>query len=170
MVEFDVTTFLLQCYGEFLNIPSRLIIHQFRGSSAFPFSPSISSEFGLSNGTTYNSFLIRGDKVALVDASGDKFHVLYLATLRKEIDPKDIDYVVANHTEPDHSGLIPNILAIAPNATVVGSRVCIQFLQNMVLRPFKSIVAQVGRLPVNRQDGQDMMTCPKTRCGETETG
>lgn len=98
----------------------------------------LGSEFGLQNGTTYNSFLVRGDKVALIDASHEKFRDLYLATLRDEIDPSTIDYIVANHTEPDHSGLIPDLLKLAPNATVVGSKVCIQFLQNLVLKPFKS--------------------------------
>jgi len=39
-------------------------------------------EFGLQNGTTYNSFLIRGEKIALVDTSHEKFRELYLDTLR----------------------------------------------------------------------------------------
>ena len=39
------------------------------------------------------------------------------------VDPKDIDYIVCAHTEPDHSGLIGLILDLAPNATVVGSKV-----------------------------------------------
>ncbi|MEL6855954.1 MAG: diflavin flavoprotein A, partial [Cyanobacteria bacterium J06607_13] len=44
-------------------------------------------EFGLQNGTTYNSFLIRGEKTALVDTSHAKFREQYLATLKGEIDP-----------------------------------------------------------------------------------
>ena len=39
-------------------------------------------EFGLQNGTTYNSFLIRGEKIALVDTSHEKFRQLYFDTLR----------------------------------------------------------------------------------------
>ena len=46
-------------------------------------------EFGLQNGTTYNSFIVRGEKVALVDTSHAKFKELYLKTLTGEIDPKD---------------------------------------------------------------------------------
>eukprot|EP00897_Mesotaenium_endlicherianum_P005945 jgi/Mesen1/5379/ME000268S04584 len=101
-------------------------------------------EFGLQNGTTYNSYVIQGDRTAVIDASHEKFRELYLAALRGEVDPSTIDYVVANHTEPDHSGLIPDILALAPNAVVLGSRVCIQFLQNLVLTPFKSQVVKAG--------------------------
>jgi flavorubredoxin len=44
-------------------------------------------EFGLRNGTTYNSFIIRGEKIALVDTSHEKFRQLYLDTLKGEIDP-----------------------------------------------------------------------------------
>ncbi|CAI5468440.1 unnamed protein product [Closterium sp. Yama58-4] len=103
-------------------------------------------EFGLLKGTTYNSYIIRGpDKVALIDASHEKFRELYLSALKAEIDIKDIDYVIANHTEPDHSGLIRDLIELNPNITVVGSKVCIQFLQNLVLKPFKSLVAQPGK-------------------------
>lgn len=101
------------------------------------------SEFGLQNGTTYNSFIIEGDKLAVVDASHEKFRDLYLSALKEEIDPSNIEYILANHTEPDHSGLIPDLLDLAPDAVVVGSKVCIQFLQNLMNRPFKSKVVKV---------------------------
>ena len=71
-------------------------------------------EFGLQNGTTYNSFIIRGEKTALVDTSHAKFRELYMKTLKGEIDPATIDYIVVSHTEPDHSGLIRDVLALAP--------------------------------------------------------
>ncbi|MBE9070388.1 FprA family A-type flavoprotein, partial [Leptolyngbya cf. ectocarpi LEGE 11479] len=92
-------------------------------------------EFELCNGTTYNSFLIRGDKVALVDTTHLKFESLYLDCLHRLIDPTAIDYLVVNHTEPDHSGLMGQLLAIAPQITVIGSKVAIQFLQSQIHRP-----------------------------------
>lgn len=101
-------------------------------------------EFGLQNGTTYNSYVIEADKLTVIDASHEKFRELYMAAIKNEIDVSNIDYIVANHTEPDHSGLIPDLLELAPNAVVVGSKVCIQFLQNLVLRPFKSQVVKGG--------------------------
>ena len=85
-------------------------------------------EFALDNGTTYNSFLIRGEKVALVDTSHEKFRQLYLETLQGVIDPATIDYLIISHTEPDHSGLVADILKLAPHATVVGAKVAMQFL------------------------------------------
>lgn len=94
-------------------------------------------EFGLQNGTTYNSYIVRGEKVALVDTSHAKFRDLYLDALTKEIDPKTIDFIVISHTEPDHSGLVKDVLKIAPQAVVVGAKVAIKFLQDLVHDPFE---------------------------------
>jgi len=101
-------------------------------------------EFGLQNGTTYNSFIVRGEKVALVDTSHAKFKELYLKTLTGEIDPKTIDYIVISHTEPDHSGLVPDVLELAPHATVVGAKVAIAFLEDLVHRPFERQIVKNG--------------------------
>ncbi|MDH6059322.1 diflavin flavoprotein [Chrysosporum bergii ANA360D] len=101
-------------------------------------------EFGLRNGTTYNSFLIAGEKVALVDTSHGKFKELYLEILTGLIDVNKIDYLVISHTEPDHSGLVKDILQLAPDITVVGSKVAIQFLENIIHLPFKSLLVKSG--------------------------
>lgn len=101
-------------------------------------------EFGLQNGTTYNSFLIRGEKIALVDTSHEKFRQLYLDTLQGLIDPTTIDYLIISHTEPDHSGLVRDVLALAPQITVVGAKVAIQFLEDLVHIPFKRQIVKNG--------------------------
>ncbi|MEQ9624899.1 diflavin flavoprotein [Coleofasciculus chthonoplastes] len=101
-------------------------------------------EFGLQNGTTYNSFLIRGEKIALVDTSHEKFRELYLDTLKGLIDPSQIDYLIISHTEPDHSGLVKDIVQLAPEITVVGSKVAIQFLEDLVHHPFKRQIVKNG--------------------------
>lgn len=101
-------------------------------------------EFGLKNGTTYNSFIIRGEKTALVDTSHEKFRQQYMEILTGEIDPKDIDYLIISHTEPDHSGLVKDVLALAPQAIVVGAKVAIQFLENLVHQPFERLVVKNG--------------------------
>ena len=101
-------------------------------------------EFGLQNGTTYNSFLIRGEKTALVDTSHAKFRDLYLDTLKGQIDPAEIDYIVISHTEPDHSGLVRDVLALAPNAVVVGAKVALSFLEDLVHQPFEKMQVKNG--------------------------
>ena len=102
-------------------------------------------EFGLQNGTTYNSFLIQSEKIALVDTSHRKFEELYLEVITGLIDVAKIDYLIISHTEPDHSGLVKNILQLAPSITVVGAKVAIQFLENMVHQPFNSMVVKSGQ-------------------------
>ncbi|MFY7933549.1 MAG: diflavin flavoprotein [Microcystis aeruginosa] len=101
-------------------------------------------EFGLQNGTTYNSYLIRGEKIALVDTSHEKFRQLYFDSLNGLINPQEIDYLIISHTEPDHSGLVRDILQLAPNITVVGSKVAIQFLENLVHHPFQRQLVKNG--------------------------
>jgi flavorubredoxin/flavin reductase (DIM6/NTAB) family NADH-FMN oxidoreductase RutF len=101
-------------------------------------------EFGLQNGTTYNSFLIRGEETALVDTSHEKFRQLFFDTLSGLINPTEINYLIISHTEPDHSGLVKDLLQIAPEITVVGSKVAIQFLEDMVHSPFKRRIVKNG--------------------------
>ncbi|HBE18892.1 MAG TPA: diflavin flavoprotein A [Cyanobacteria bacterium UBA11149] len=101
-------------------------------------------EFGLQNGTTYNSFIIRGAEIALVDTSHEKFRQLYLDTLKGQIDPSQINYLIISHTEPDHSGLVKDVLELAPDITVVGSKVAIQFLEDLVHKPFKRKIVKNG--------------------------
>jgi flavorubredoxin/flavin reductase (DIM6/NTAB) family NADH-FMN oxidoreductase RutF len=101
-------------------------------------------EFGLQNGTTYNSYLIRGEQTALVDTSHAKFRQLYLDALQGLINPQEIDYLIISHTEPDHSGLVKDFLALAPQAIVVASKMAIQFLEDLVHQPFEKIIAKNG--------------------------
>ena len=101
-------------------------------------------EFGLQNGTTYNSYLIRGDKTALVDTSHAKFRQLYLDALQGAIDPQEIDYLIISHTEPDHSGLVKDFLKLAPQAVVVAAKMAIKFLEDLVHQPFEKQIVKNG--------------------------
>jgi flavorubredoxin/flavin reductase (DIM6/NTAB) family NADH-FMN oxidoreductase RutF len=113
-------------------------------------------EFGLRNGTTYNSFLVRGEHTALIDTSHLKFESTWLPLLQEQIDPAAIDYLIVSHTEPDHSGLIGHLIDLNPEITIVASKVAIQFLENQVHRPFKSRAVKSGEeldLGTNPQSG-----------------
>ncbi|MEY3545406.1 MAG: hypothetical protein RLZZ247_1563, partial [Cyanobacteriota bacterium] len=101
-------------------------------------------EFGLRNGTTYNSFLVRGERTALIDSSHLKFESTWLPLLQEQIDPKGIDHLIVSHTEPDHSGLIGHLIDLNPEIEIVASKVAIQFLENQVHRPFKSRAVKSG--------------------------
>ena len=113
-------------------------------------------EFGLRNGTTYNAFLVRGERTALIDTSHLKFADTWLPLLQSQIDPKAIDMLIVSHTEPDHSGLIGHLLDLNPELEIVASKVAIQFLENQVHRPFRSRAVKSGDsldLGVNASSG-----------------
>lgn len=104
-------------------------------------------EFALERGTTYNSYIIKGEKTALVDTSHAKFKELYFDALKKEVDLAQLDYLVVSHTEPDHSGLVEDVIQRAAAAgndklVVVGSKMCIAYLEKLVFTPFKSQIVQ----------------------------
>jgi flavorubredoxin/flavin reductase (DIM6/NTAB) family NADH-FMN oxidoreductase RutF len=125
-------------------------------------------EFGLQNGTTYNSYIIRGEKIALVDTSHEKFRSLYLETLTGLIDPKTIDYLIISHTEPDHSGLVKDVLELAPQAVVVGSKVALQFLDNMVHQPFERRVVKNGdKLDLGKTHKLEFVNAPNLHWPDT---
>ena len=71
------------------------------------------------HGTTYNAYLIIGEKIALVDSVMGLFTEEMLSRISEVIDPTKIDYMISNHTEMDHSGATPEILKIVPNAKLV---------------------------------------------------
>jgi flavorubredoxin/flavin reductase (DIM6/NTAB) family NADH-FMN oxidoreductase RutF len=125
-------------------------------------------EFSLENGTTYNSFLIRGEKVALVDTSHAKFQELYLDALNELIDPMEIDYLIISHTEPDHSGLVRDVLALNPEIMVVGAKVAIQFLEGLVHQPFKSKIVKSGeRLDLGNGHELEFVSAPNLHWPDT---
>ena len=96
-------------------------------------------------GTSYNSYLLRGSEgIALFETVKEKFFDEHLEKIRSVINLEDINYVVVNHTEPDHAGLVEKILEYAPNATVVGSNLAIKYLTEIINKPFKNKVVKDG--------------------------
>ena len=113
-------------------------------------------EFGLRNGTTYNAFLVRGERTALIDTSHAKFRDTWIPLLNDQIDPTAIDVLIVSHTEPDHSGLIGDLIDLNPEIEIVGSKVALQFLKDQVHRPFKSRAVKSGEeldLGTNAESG-----------------
>jgi len=72
-------------------------------------------------GTTYNAYLVVDKKVALVDTVKEPFFPEMMRRIEEIIDPREIDYIVSNHTEPDHSGALTRALEVARDAELIAS-------------------------------------------------
>lgn len=97
-------------------------------------------------GTTYNSYVVKGsEKVALFETVKEKCFDEYLKTLETlDIAPSDIDYIIVDHTEPDHAGSVGKILKLAPHAKVVGSMQAISYLKEIINEDFEHIIVRDG--------------------------
>lgn len=86
------------------------------------------------HGTSYNAYLVRGERTALIDAVKHGFEDAFLAQIRAVMDPAAIDYIIVNHTEPDHSGALARLLEEAPRAQVIASRTGEHFVRHILNR------------------------------------
>jgi flavorubredoxin len=97
-------------------------------------------------GTTYNSYFINATKKTIVDTVKEKYWDTYLAKIKQVTDPSEIEYIIINHTEPDHSGCLGNLIALAPRAIVIGSGNAIRYLSDMIAKDFKHRVLKDGEI------------------------
>ncbi len=90
-------------------------------------------------GTTYNSYFINAEHKTLVETVKEKYFDTFIAKLKTYCDPSELEYIVVNHTEPDHSGSLAKLLAVAPKAKVVGSGNAIRYLRDLLGFEFQHI-------------------------------
>ncbi|MDI9624370.1 MAG: FprA family A-type flavoprotein [Methanothermobacter sp.] len=88
-------------------------------------------------GTTYNSFLIKDEKNILIDSTEPSMAGELLEDL--ESLNVQIDYIISQHAEQDHSGAIPTLLREYPNAKILGTRACKELLENLLGIPADKI-------------------------------
>ena len=79
-------------------------------------------EYSLQRGTTANSYLIQGDKTALLDPPGESFTEIYLHELQQHLDLGQLDYVILGHVNPNRSTTLKALLELAPQVTFVCSK------------------------------------------------
>ena len=75
-------------------------------------------ELSTEHGSSYNAFLIRDKKTVLMDTVWQPYDKEFVARLKREIDLKEIDYIVMNHNEIDHSGALPELLREIPDTPI----------------------------------------------------
>lgn len=75
-------------------------------------------EFSTQRGSSYNSYLVRDQKIALIDTVWLPYDKEFVTNLKKEIDLQEIDYIIINHAEIDHSGALPELMREIPNTPI----------------------------------------------------
>jgi len=96
-------------------------------------------------GTTYNAYYIDAPHKTVVETVKEKFWPVYIEKLKMVTDPAEIEYIIVNHTEPDHSGCLSRLLEIAPGAKVVGSGNAIRYLRDLLGTDFPHIIVRDGQ-------------------------
>lgn len=77
--------------------------------------------YSTSRGTTYNAYLVKGEKIALVDTVKAEFYPEMMARIESIVNPEDIDYLVVNHLEMDHSGALPAFMERVPKVQLLAT-------------------------------------------------
>ena len=99
-------------------------------------------EYSTHKGSSYNSYLIREEKVALIDTVWKPFAKAYVENLKQTIDLNEIDYIVACHGENDHSGALPELMRHIPDTPIYCTKKCVKSLQGLYHQDwnFKTVV------------------------------
>lgn len=93
-------------------------------------------------GTTYNSYVINDEEVAVLDTVKDGYYDEFKENLVSVIGEKQVDYVIVHHTEMDHTGSLIKLIEDYPNVKVVGSKVTLMNLKNILNRDFNKVEAK----------------------------
>lgn len=97
-------------------------------------------------GTTYNSYLIKGEKNVLIETAKAKKWGTYFAQLEEVLNGEEIHYIIINHTEPDHTGSLKMLLEKFPNAHIYCSKPASMYLKNIMNREFAFTAVQDGEV------------------------
>lgn len=79
-------------------------------------------EYSTHRGSSYNSYLVRDSRTALIDTVWQPYDREFVARLKQEIDLKDIDYIIMQHNEIDHSGALPELMREIPDVPIYCTR------------------------------------------------
>ncbi len=101
-------------------------------------------EYSTHKGSSYNSYLVQDEKVALIDTVWAPYGKEYVDQLKKVIDLDRIDYVVANHAEIDHSGALPELMKHIPDRPVYCTANCVKSLTGYYHQDWNFQVVKTG--------------------------
>ena len=86
--------------------------------------------YPLTDGVSYNSYLIRDKKTAVLDGVDVSIQEIFLEKLKSALDGKPLDYLIVQHMEPDHSGSLKELMRLYPDVTLVLNALTLQMFKN----------------------------------------
>jgi len=101
-------------------------------------------EYSTHRGSSYNSYLIQEEKTVIIDTVWQPFAKEYVENLEKEVDLNDIDYVIANHAEIDHSGALPELMEKIPNTPIYCTQNAVESLTGHYHRDWNFNIVKTG--------------------------
>ncbi len=110
------------------------------------------NQYRTHNGVSYNSYLIKGEKTAVVDTTDDRTGEQWLSNLQQALAGGKPDFLIIEHMEPDHSSLISTFLEIYPDTTLVLSAVAAKMLPEY----FEALPAGLKLLTMKEGDTLDL--------------
>lgn len=104
-------------------------------------------------GVSYNSYIVADSKVALIDTVEHGFEDEFFANVTEALGDRNIDYLIVNHMEPDHSSLITDMLQRYPDMKIVGNAKTLPMLQGYYSTPAERVIV------VKEGDSIDLGSC-----------
>ncbi len=110
-------------------------------------------EYSTHRGSSYNSYLIRDEKVALIDTVWLPFAKEFVTSLKREIDLNDIDYIIINHGEIDHSGALPELMREIPDTPIYCTKNAVKSLKGQYHQDWNFVEVKTGdKLSLGKRD------------------
>lgn len=101
-------------------------------------------EYSTHKGSTYNSYLVEEEKTVLIDTVWKPFAKEYVDNLMKEIDLNEIDYIIVNHGEVDHSGGLPELMKHIPDTPIYCTKKAVDSLKGQYHKDWNFNVVNTG--------------------------
>ena len=111
--------------------------------------------FPLTNGVSYNSWLILDEKTAIIDTVDDAITDQYLENIEHLLEGRELDYLIINHMEPDHCGNIENLVRRYPDVKVVGNKKSFQLFNqfyNMDITENQMLVGEGDEISLGKHN------------------
>jgi anaerobic nitric oxide reductase flavorubredoxin len=110
-------------------------------------------EYSTHRGSSYNSYLIREEKIALIDTVWAPFSKEFVVNLSQEIELTKIDYIIANHAEIDHSGSLPELMRHIPDTPIYCTKNGVKSLKGHYHQDWNFNVVKTGdRLSLGQKE------------------